>query len=387
MTRSIHRLWVLALALPLLLAACGQSPSGSQVAAPTAAQSTAPTAAPAAAPTADTAAPTAAAPTAAPASSEPVTLRLAYFPNLTHAVGVVGVGRGTFKDALGSNVTLDVKTFNAGPALIEALFAGEVDLGYIGPNPAINGYVKSRGEALRIIAGASSGGASFIVRPEANIKAAKDLDGKKIASPQKGGTQDVALRHYIAENGLKTAEEGGTVQVLPTENPNILTLFQQGQLDGAWVPEPWATRLILEGKGEVFVDERTIWPEGKFVTTNVIVSKKFLDEHPDVVAKFLEAHVDTVEWINANKTEAKTIINQEIERITTKGLPAEVLDKALETTDITYDPLPATLFKSAEVAFNLGFLGDAKPDLAGLYDLKPLNDVLTAKSLPLVQAP
>ncbi|HEU4325378.1 MAG TPA: ABC transporter substrate-binding protein [Roseiflexaceae bacterium] len=383
MTRSIHRLWVLLLALPLLLAACGQSPSGSQGAAPTAVQNTGPTADTAAAPTADTAG----ASTAAPATGEPVTLRLAYFPNLTHAVGVIGVGRGTFKDTLGSNVTLDVKTFNAGPALIEALFAGEVDLGYIGPNPAINGYVRSRGEALRIIAGASSGGASFIVRPEANIKSAKDLEGKKIASPQKGGTQDVALRHYIAENGLKTSEEGGTVQVLPTENPNILTLFQQGQLDGAWVPEPWATRLILEGKGEVFVDERTIWPEGKFVTTNVIVSKKFLDEHPDVVAKFLEAHVDTVEWINANKTEAKTIINQEIERITTKGLPAEVLDKAFETTDITYDPLPATLFKSAEDAFNLGFLGDTKPDLAGLYDLKPLNDVLTAKSLPLVQAP
>ncbi|GAB4202516.1 MAG: aliphatic sulfonate ABC transporter substrate-binding protein [Roseiflexaceae bacterium] len=375
MTRSIHRLWVLTLALPLLLAACGQSPSGNQGAAPTAASAPAPTA------------DTAAAPITAPASSEPVTVRLAHFPNLTHAVGVIGVARGTFKGALGSNVTLDVKTFNAGPAMIEALFAGEIDLGYIGPNPAINGYVRSRGEALRIIAGASSGGALFIVRPEANIKAAKDLENKKVATPQKGGTQDIALRHYIKENGLKTTEEGGTVQVLPTENPTILTLFQQGQLDGAWVPEPWASRLILEGKGEVFIDERTVWPEGKFVSTNVIVNKKFLDAHPDLVAKFLQAHVDTVEWVNSNKTEAKSIINQEIERITSKGLPAEVLDKAFETTDITYDPLPETLFKSADDAFNLGFLGDTKPDLAGIYDLKPLNDVLAAKKLPLVQTP
>lgn len=357
--------WSLLTMLALLLAACGQSGG----------TGTAPTAASGSGGSSNTAG----------GSGEAVTVHLAYFPNLTHAAGVVGVARGTFKDALGSHVTLDVKTFNAGPALIEALFAGSIDIGYVGPNPAINGYVKSKGDALRIIAGASSGGALFIVRPEANIKTAKDLEGKKIASPQKGGTQDVALRHYLKENGLNTSEAGGTVQVLPTENPNILTLFQQGQLDGAWVPEPWASRLILEAKGQVFVDERTLWPEGKFVTTNIVVSKKFLEAHPDLVTKFLTAHVDTVQWINANKNEAKQIVNKEIERITTKPLPTAVLDKAFETTDVTYDPLAASLFKSADDAFGLGFLGDQKPDLGGIYDLKPLNEVLKAKNLPEVK--
>ncbi len=319
--------------------------------------------------------------------NNPVTIRLAYFPNLTHAVALVGVARNTFQNALGSDATLDIKTFNAGPALIEALFAGEIDIGYIGPNPAINGYVRSNGEALRIIAGASSGGALFIVRPEANIKSAQDLSGKTFATPQLGGTQDVALRYYIQQNGLQTADKGGTVTIVPTQNPDILTLFQKGEIDGAWVPEPWAARLILEGNGEIFIDERSIWPEGQFVTTHVIVSTKFLNAHPDLVSKFLAAHVDTVEFIKSDTEGAKSIINSEIERLTTKALPREVLDKAFATVDITYDPLPQTLFVSADHAFALGFLGESKPDLNGIYALEPLNEVLRAKGLTLVTAP
>lgn len=384
----------------LVLTACGQSSSPTAPAA----GSTAPTTAPAAAapttaaaePTAADAAPTTAAaeptaadaaPTTAPAASgEAVTVRLAYFPNLTHAAGVVGVARGTFKEALGANVTLDPKTFNAGPALIEALFAGEIDIGYVGPNPAINGYVKSKGEALRIVAGASSGGALFIVRPEANIKEAKDLAGKKFASPQLGGTQDVALRYYIQQNGLQTADKGGDVTIVPTQNPDILTLFQQGEIDGAWVPEPWATRLIQEGKGEVFIDERTIWEGGKFTTTLIVVSNTFLTEHPDLVSSFLSAHVDTVDFIQKNPEEAKTVVNSEIERITGKGLPNEVLNQAYTNVEITYDPLAKTLFKSADDAFALGFLGDEKPDLSGLYNLDLLNTVLKEKGLAAVSA-
>ncbi len=185
----------------------------------------------------------------------------------------------------------------AGPAEIEALFANEIDLGYVGPSPAINGYVKSHGQALRIIAGAASGGAEFIVRPGANIKSPSDLSGKKLATPQLGGTQDVSLRYYLQQHGLHPADKGGTVQIVPTDNPNILTLFKQGKIDGAWVPEPWATRLIVEGKGQLFVDERSLWPNGKFVTTEVIVRKAFLDQHPDVVNTFLKAHVDTIQYI------------------------------------------------------------------------------------------
>jgi NitT/TauT family transport system substrate-binding protein len=352
--------------LPMLLvAACGQST-------------------PAAGPTS---APVAGEATAAPAAGGgATTVRLAYLPNLTHAVALVGTAKGTFQEALGPDVTIDVKTFNAGPALIEALFAGEIDIGYIGPNPAINGYVRSEGAALRIVAGASSGGALFIVRPEANIKSPADLDGKKIASPQLGGTQDVALRHLIQENGLQTADQGGTVTILPTQNPDILTLFQKGEIDGAWVPEPWATRLILEGGGEVFIDERDIWPDGKFITTLVIVSKKFLDEHPDLVESFLRGHVDTVTYIQENAEETKSLVNAEIERITGTPLPRDVLNQAVTTVDFTYDPLAATLFTSADHAFELGFLGDSKPDLGGLYDLSLLNKVLTEKGLPPVSS-
>jgi NitT/TauT family transport system substrate-binding protein len=396
--RRVRPLRLFALLLPLLVvAACGQSAPAAQP--PTAAATTAPTDAPAAATTAPTDAPAAAttAPTDAPAAATtaptaaaelaPATVRLAYFPNLTHAPALVGTAKGSFQEALGPNITLDLKTFNAGPALIEALFAGEIDIGYIGPNPAINGYVKSKGEALRIIAGATSGGAAFVVRPEAGIKGPADLAGKKLATPQLGNTQDVALRYVVKEAGLKTADDGGDVSILPTQNPDILTLFQKGEIDGAWVPEPWATRLVQEAGGTILIDERTEWPDGKFVTTHVIVSKKFLDERPDLVEAFLRGHVDAVEYVNANPEEALSLVNQEIERITTKPLPQEVLDQASKTLEFTYDPLASSLFTSADHAFELGFLGDSKPDLSEIYALDPLNKVLAEKGLALIALP
>ncbi|QBD78207.1 ABC transporter substrate-binding protein [Ktedonosporobacter rubrisoli] len=310
-----------------------------------------------------------------------VTIHLGYFPNITHAVALVGVERGTFKQAFGPDVTLDTKTFNAGPSLIEALFAGDIDIGYVGPNPAINGYVKSKGSALRIIAGASSGGASLIVRPGAHIQSARDLNGKKIASPELGGTQDIALRHYLQQQGLKTADKGGTVQVIPTKNPDIVTLFKQGQLDGAWVPEPWASTLVQQDNGQVFLDERSLWPGHQFVTTNVVVRKQFLDQHPDLVEKFLQAHVDTVQYIKSNLDSTKTIVNSEIKRLTGKALQPSIIDSSFKNLDITYDPLAQSLYQSADSAFALGFLGSSKPDLHGIYELKPLNAVLSSKKL------
>src|SRR5213080_940901 len=314
----------------------------------------------------------------------PVTLNLGYFPNLTHAVALVGVERGTFKSALGSNVKLETKTFNAGPALIEALFAGDIDIGYVGPNPAINGYVKSHGEALRIIAGAASGGALFVIRPGANIKTAADLAGKKIATPQPGGTQDVSLRYYLQQHGLKPADKGGNVQIVPTDSANILALFKEGSIDGAWVAEPWGTRLLVEGKGQLFLDERSLWPDGKFVTTNVVVRKEFMDQHPDLVSKFLQAHVDTIQYIKSNPSSAQSIVNSEIKRITGKALPSTVIARSFTNLDIIYDPLVSTLMTSADRAYSLGFLGSSKPDLSGIYDLAPLNQVLTKKGLATV---
>ena len=320
-------------------------------------------------------------------SNGPISVRLGYFPNLTHAVALVGVERGTFHNALGPNVKLETKTFNAGPSLIEALFAGDIDIGYVGPNPAINGYVKSHGQALRVIAGAASGGSLFIVRPGANIQSPKDLANKKLATPQLGGTQDIALRYYLRQNGLKTADKGGNVQIIPTDNSNILTLFRQGKIDGAWVPEPWATRLVVEGNGKVFLDERTLWPGGKFVTTNIVVRKVFLDQHADLVKKFLQAHVDTVQYILNNPESAKSIVNKEIKLITGKALPGKEIDLAYSNLDITYDPLSSTLLQSADRAFSLGFLGSNKPDLSGIYYLGPINQVLASKGLAIVAGP
>ena len=320
-------------------------------------------------------------------SNGPLTVHLGYFANLTHAVALVGVAHGTFQNELGSNVTIKPVIFNAGPAEIEALFANDIDIGFVGPSPAVNGFVKSHGQALRIIAGASSGGVLFVVRPGANIKSPQDLSGKKIADPQLGGTQDVDLRYYLQQNGLKPADKGGTVQIVPTDNATTLTLFKEGRIDGAWVPEPWATRLVVEGHGQIFLDERTLWPNGKFVTTDVVVSTKFLNAHPDVVNKFLQAEVDTVNYIQSNLTDAKGIMNSEIKRLTGKGLPNSEIDQAFNNLDITYDPLTSTLEASADRAYSLGFLGSSKPSLNGIFYLGPLNQVLSSKGLAAVAGP
>jgi NitT/TauT family transport system substrate-binding protein len=234
---------------------------------------------------------------------------------------------------------------------------------------------------LRIIAGAASGGALLIVRPGANIQTAKDLANKKIADPQLGGTQDVSLRYYLQQHGLQAADKGGNVQIIPTDNSTILTLFKQGKIDGAWVPEPWATRLVVEGNGKVFVDERTLWPDGKFITTDVVVRTAFLNAHPDLVSKFLQAHVDTIQYILSNPESAKSLANDQIKLITGKALPSQEMDMAFNNLDITYDPLTSTLQESANRAFALGFPGSTRPDLSGIFYLGPLNQVLATKGL------
>ncbi|MEM0475520.1 MAG: ABC transporter substrate-binding protein [Candidatus Norongarragalinales archaeon] len=308
-------------------------------------------------------------------------LRLGFFPNIQHSQALVGLSKNFFQKELGEDMNISTKVFNAGPSVIEAMFAGELDIAYIGPNPSINGFTKSNGTALRVIAGATSGGAAFVVRDDSGIRAASDLKGKKFASPQLGNTQDVALRFYLKKNGLETVENGGDVQVIPTQNPDILSLFLKKEIDGAWVPEPWATRLVQEGGGVVLVDERDLWPDGKFVTANIIVSTKFLRERPDVVKKFLKAHVETTQWINANKAEAIKITNERIKELTGKALPQKVIEDAFTHLEVTYDPVKNSLFESANAAFELGFLGKTKPDLTGIYDLTLLNEVLQEKGL------
>ena len=308
-----------------------------------------------------------------------VTVRVGAFPNITHAQAMVGKANGSFDKALGSGAKIEWKTFNAGPAAIEALFAGAIDMTYIGPNPTISGYVRSNGEALRVVAGAASGGAALVVRNDSGINQASDFHGKKVASPQLGNTQDVALRSWLRTNGLKSTDKGGDVQVIPLANPDQLTLFVKKELDAAWAPEPWATRLIREGNGRLFLDERTLWPNGQFVCANLIVSTKFLKEHPDVVKNWLRAHVELTDWINGNLPEAKKVLNGQIQKETGKALPDAVLEEAFSRLQVTYDPLRTSLLTSAKSAFDAGFLGRTAPELSNLYDLTLLNQVLAEK--------
>jgi NitT/TauT family transport system substrate-binding protein len=307
--------------------------------------------------------------------------RLGYFPNITHGQAVIGVGNGDYQKVLGDNIELKTFTFNAGPSAIEALFAKQVDATYIGPNPTVNGYVVSQGKDVRVIAGASSGGAVFVVRNDSGIQSPKDFAGKKFASPQIGNTQDVALRKYLLDNGYKTKDKGGNVEVLPVKNPDILTLFLKKEIDGAWVPEPWGEKLIKEGNGKLFLDERTLWPDGKFVTANIIVNPEYLRSNPDVIMKFLEAHVNETQWINNHKEDALKTFNIELKRLTRQTIPDDQLKEAFSRLELTYDPLQQTLIKSANDAFDVGFLGKTRPDLTGIFELNILNQVLKDEGL------
>ena len=307
-------------------------------------------------------------------------LRIGYFPNINHAQAVIGLGNGDFQKELG-DVKVETQVFNAGPSAIEALFADRIDVTYVGSNPAINGYIKSDGQGLRIIAGAASGGAVFVVRNDAGINSAADFAGKKFASPQIGNTQDVALRSYLLKNGYKTTENGGNVTIIPANNPDIVTLFLKKSIDGVWVPEPWGAKLVKESNGKILVDERDLWPNGKFVTSQIVVRTDYLKNHPDVIKKLLEAHVDKTTWINNNKDETAKVFNTQLEKLTGKTIPADEFQNAFSRLEITYDPVKESLYTSANNAFELGFLGDKKPDLSNIYDLTLLNEVLDEKKL------
>jgi NitT/TauT family transport system substrate-binding protein len=307
------------------------------------------------------------------------------FPNITHSQAMVGKANGWFEKRMGPKVTIDWKSFNAGPSAIEALFAGAIDMTYIGPNPAISGYVRSNGEALRIVAGATSGGAALVVRNDSGIQKPEDFRGKKVASPQMGNTQDVALRAWLIAHGMKSTDKGGDVQVIPLANPDQLTLFVKKELDGAWAPEPWATRLIREGNGRLFLDERTLWPNGQFVTSHLIVRTQFLKEHPDLVKDWIRAHVEVTEWIGAHLPEAKKLLNMQIKKETGKPLADALLDDAFGRMTVTYDPLRSSLMTAAKSAFDAGFLGRQMPDLSSLYDLSLLNQVLAEKGKKAIQ--
>ena len=320
------------------------------------------------------------------ASSEAnVTLRLGYFPNVTHAPAIIGVETGLFAESLGDGVGLEPSTFNSGTEVVEAVFSGALDASFIGPNPAINAYAKSQGADVRIVAGTTSGGASLVVRE--GIDSPDDLAGTTLASPSLGNTQDVALRAWLAEQGYETdTSGGGEVHITPQDNADTLAAFQSGALDGAWVPEPWATRLVEEGGGTVLLDEAELWPDGEFVTTHLIVATKFLDEHPDVVRDLIAGLGDAIDQANDDASAAQAVVNDGIEKVTTSRLADATIAGAWEHLTFTLDPIASSLQGSADDAIAVGLLEPVDLADPGIYDLDLLNEVLAERDEDKVSA-
>ncbi|THV26473.1 ABC transporter substrate-binding protein [Glycomyces paridis] len=309
----------------------------------------------------------------ADASTASGTIRLGYFGNITHAPALVGLQAEVFKDALPAEVTIEETVFNAGPSAIEALFADAIDISYIGPNPAINGWAQSGGQALHIIAGSTSGGAGLVVKPD--ITEVEDLRGKALATPQLGNTQDVAARYWLKDQGFETDENGGgDVSVTPVDNAEVAAAFDDGTVEAAWAVEPRYSQLILKNGAVEFLNERELWEGGEFVTTHIIVSKTFLDAQPALVKAFIEAHVAALDYIEANPEEAQTASNDRIEALTDKRLDDDVIAAAFANLSFTADPLAASLQGSKDHAVEVGLLDDV--DLKGIYALDALNQVL-----------
>ncbi|MFE6734698.1 ABC transporter substrate-binding protein [Microbacterium sp. NPDC057650] len=296
-------------------------------------------------------------------------LRLGYFANVTHAPALVGVSEGILQDALG-DTKLKTEVFNAGPAAVEALSSGAIDAAYIGPNPAINTFIQSGGQSANIIAGATSGGAALVVNDK--IADVSDLKGKTLATPQLGNTQDVALRSWLADEGLKTSVSGGgDVNITPTENAQTLTLFQDGKVDGAWLPEPWVSRLVVDAGAKVLVDEKDLWKDGNFPTTVLLVRKDFAKEHPEAVDELLAGHIASVQWLDDNADKAPAVINGALEDATGKGLSDAVLARALQNVTFTVDPHAETFEKLVSNGLAAGT--QKKGSIDGLFDLRALN--------------
>jgi NitT/TauT family transport system substrate-binding protein len=307
------------------------------------------------------------------ASGAPLTVvRLGYFPNVTHATAIVADKEGFFAKYLGAT-KLQVTTFNAGPAAIEALKSGAIDATFVGPGPATNAYVNSGGQALTVVAGAATGGSSLVVDP--SIRSAADLKGKTVSSPQLGNTQDIALRYWLKQHGLKTdLQGGGDVSVLPEDNAQIVDAFKQKLIAGAWVPEPYATKLEQAG-GKVLVDERDLWPDKKFATTVLAVRTDFLMAHPQTVTAMLSGDLDAVDFIAKDPAKAQQDVADVIAKISGKPMKQSVIVAAWKQLEFTADPVSSSLILGAQHAFDVGVL-KTKPTLNTLVNLNLLNQLL-----------
>jgi NitT/TauT family transport system substrate-binding protein len=352
-TRSWLRLLVPIVALTLLAAACGSS--GSSKGAGSTGSTTA----------------------------QKVTLRLGYFGNVTHAPAMVGLQNGGFAKALGTNVTLKTSVFSAGPAAVEALFSKSIDASFVGPNPAINAYAQSKGAAIRIVAGTASGGAFFVVNKD--IKTAADLKGKKVGSPSLGNTQDVSLRYWLKQQGLSTdTNGGGDVKIIPgPDNGTVVQEFQSGDIAGAWMPEPYASKMIAAG-GHVLVDEASLWPGGKYVTTLLIVRTDFLNAHPDVVANLIKGLSAAIDLTNSDPATAASLVSKGIETATGKAIAVDLVTKSFKSITFTLDPIASSLKTDVTHAESLGILKQTA--LTNIFDLTLVNKFLTSDGKPQVSS-
>ena len=299
-------------------------------------------------------------------------VHLGYFPNLTHATAIVADKEGFFGKHLGTT-KLTVSTFNAGPAAIEALKSGAIDATYVGPGPATNAFINSGGQALTVVAGAATGGSSLVVDP--SITKASDLRGGKVSSPQLGNTQDIALRYWLRTKGLKTdLQGGGDVNVVPQDNSQVVDAFTQKLVVGAWVPEPYATRLVQAG-GKILVDEHSLWPNRKFAITVLAVRTDFLKAHPETVTALLAADLDAADFIAKDPARSQKDVADVIAKISGKPMKESVILSAWKHLEFTVDPVPSSLLLGAQHAFQVGVL-KKEPKLDKLVDLSLLNQLL-----------
>jgi len=325
-------------------------------------------------------------PAAAPAASDDkgpaAEVRLGYFPNVTHASALIGVDKGLFAKELGST-KLTTQTFNAGPDEVNALLGGSLDVAFIGSGPAINAYAKSKGEAVRLVAGATSGGAQLVVKPD--INSAADLKGKTISTPQLANTQDVSFKKWLVGQQIAAGSGADQVNVTNTENSASLDLFKKGEIQGAWAPEPWSSRLVLDAGAKVLVDEKTLWDQGKFPTTVIIVRTQFLKDYPQTVEAILKGEVAAIDWATANKADAKKAVNDSLQKLTSKALGEPVLDRAFDNIELTVDPQAKQFPQLAKDAVTAGVAKDAA-DVSGFADFTLLNKVLSAAGKPAVDS-
>ena len=315
-------------------------------------------------------------------SSSKVVLRLGFLENITHASALIGVKQGFFTKNLGSGVTLKLTPFSTGTEEATALLAGQLDAAYVGPNPAIKAWQTSGGKLIRVISGSASGGAQLVVKK--SITKASQLKGQKLATPSLGNTQDVSLRYWLKQQGLTTSSTGGgDVPITPiTPNSDAVLAFISGQIGGGWEPAPYDAEMVAAG-GHALVNEATLWPQGQFVTTELVATQAFISAHPTVISGLLKGQVEANQYIASSKSAAESAANAELASLSGKSLKPAILSASFAQVSFTNDPIASSLITDAQHAVSVGLLKPVQ-NLSAIYDLGPLNKLLTAAGQPQV---